>query len=55
MLTKVFARDMAKFGELDVETCVAVSLIMCAVAQLARYLLARKALRVDPSQAHRCE
>jgi len=55
VLTKVFARDMAKFGELDLQTCVAVSLILCAVALLASYLPARKALRVDPSQALRCE
>jgi predicted permease len=55
VLTKVFARDMSKFGELDAVTCVSVSVILGAVALLASYLPARKALRVDPAQALRCE
>jgi len=55
VLTKIFARDMAKFGELDGATCLAVSLILASVAMLASYLPARKALRVDPASALRCE
>ncbi len=55
VLTKVFARDMAKFGELDAATCATVSLLLAGVAMLASYLPARKALRVDPAQALRCE
>ncbi len=55
VITKIFARDMAKFGELDGATCIAVSLILASVAMLASYLPARKALRVDPASALRCE
>ena len=55
VLTKVFARDMAKFGELDAPICVAVSLILASVAMLASFLPARKALRVDPARALRAE
>jgi predicted permease len=55
VLTRIFAHKMAKFGELDAATCVSVSLILGAVALLASYLPARKALRVDPVQALRCE
>jgi len=55
VLTRVFARKFAKFGELDAVTCVAVSMLLGAVAMLASYLPARKALRVDPVQALRCE
>jgi len=55
VLTRVFARAMAEVGELDAATCVAVSLFLAAVALLASYLPARKALRVDPAQALRWE
>jgi len=55
LLTKAFARSFAKFGELDFVTCVAVSIFLAGVATLASYLPARKALRVDPAQALRCE
>jgi predicted permease len=55
VLTRVFARTMSEVGELDAATCVAVSLFLAAVALLASYLPARKALRVDPAQALRSE
>jgi putative ABC transport system permease protein len=55
VLTRIFARSFAKFGELDAATCVTVSLILGSVALLASYLPARQALRVDPAQALRCE
>jgi hypothetical protein len=54
-LTRIFARNFAKVGELDAATCVTVSLLLAAVAMAASYLPARKALRVDPVQALRCE
>jgi ABC-type antimicrobial peptide transport system permease subunit len=55
VLTRVFARAMSNVGELEASTCVAVSVFLAAVALLASYLPARKALRVDPVQALRCE
>jgi predicted permease len=55
VLTRVFARFPFKLGELDGTTCLAVSAFLAAVALLASYLPARKALRVDPVQALRCE
>jgi predicted permease len=55
VITQIFARDVAKFGELDIPTCIAVSAILAAVALAASYLPARKALRVDPALALRCE
>ena len=55
VLTKLFARDMAKFGELDAPICVSVSFVLAAVAMLASFLPARKALRVDPATALRTE
>ena len=55
LLTRIFARSFAKFGELDVMTCVTVSLFLGGFAMLASYLPARKALRVDPVQALRYE
>jgi ABC-type antimicrobial peptide transport system permease subunit len=54
-LTRILSRSIAKFGELDAATCVSVSVLLGAVAVLANYLPARKALRVDPVQALRCE
>jgi ABC-type antimicrobial peptide transport system permease subunit len=54
-LTRIFARSFAKFGELDAATCVTVSLILAAIALLAGYLPARKALKVDAAQALRWE
>ena len=54
-LTRVFAGLLSQVGELDAATCVAVSVFLAAVALLASYLPARKALRVDPARALRCE
>jgi len=54
-LTRIFARSFAKVGELDVATCVIVSVVLAGFAMLAGYLPARKALRVDPVQALREE
>ena len=55
VLTRIFAKAMSEVGELDAVTCVSVSVFLAAVALLASYLPARKALRVDPAQALRCE
>jgi predicted permease len=55
VLTRIFARMMTQVGELDAATCIAVSAFLAAVALLASYLPARKALRIDPAQALRCE
>jgi predicted permease len=54
-LTRIFARNFAKVGELDVVTCVTVSVFLAGFAMMAGYLPARKALRVDAAQALRCE
>jgi len=55
VLTRIFARSFHKLGELDAVTCVTVCAVLGAFALLAGYLPARKALRVDPVQALRCE
>jgi predicted permease len=54
-MTRIFARSFATFGELDAATCVTVSIFLAGFAMLASYVPARKALRVDPVQALRCE
>jgi predicted permease len=55
LLTRIFARNFAKVGELDAVTCVTVSVVLAGFALLAGYLPARKALRVDAAQALRWE
>ena len=55
VLTRIFARSFAKVGELDGLTCITVAVFLAGFAMLAGYLPARKALRVDPVQALRCE
>jgi putative ABC transport system permease protein len=54
-LNRIFSRSLRKIGELDAVTCISVAILLGAVALLAGYLPARKALRVDPVQALRCE
>ena len=54
-MNRVFSRTLAKLGELDAATCIPVAGLLAAVALLASYLSARKALRVDPAQALRSE
>jgi putative ABC transport system permease protein len=55
VLTRIFARSFHKLGELDAVTCVTVCAVLGGFALLAGYLPARKALRVDPVQALRCD
>ena len=54
-LNRIFSSVVANFGGLDSVTCISVALLLGAVAILASYLPARKALRVDPMQALRFE
>jgi predicted permease len=54
-LNRIFSRSLRKVGELDAATCISVAILLGAVALLASYFPARKALRVDPVQALRCE
>jgi len=54
-LNRIFSRSLRKVGELDVATCIAVAILLGVVALAASYFPARKALRVDPVQALRCE
>jgi len=55
VLTRIFARSMSEVGDLDAATCVTVSVFLGTVALAASYLPARKALRIDPALALRCE
>ncbi len=54
-LNRIFSRSLRKLGELDAVTCISVAVLLGAVALAASYFPARKALRVDPVQALRCE
>jgi ABC-type antimicrobial peptide transport system permease subunit len=54
-LMRIFASSFVKVGALDVVTCVTVSAFVAGFAMLAGYLPARKALKVDPAYALRCE
>jgi ABC-type antimicrobial peptide transport system permease subunit len=54
-LSRILAKGLGQLGGLDPATCVSVALLLGAVALLASYLPSRKALRVDPVQALRCE
>jgi putative ABC transport system permease protein len=54
-VSRVLAKGLGEIGGIDAATCALVSLLLAAVALLASYLPARKALRVDPVQALRCE
>jgi predicted permease len=55
LLSRVMASSLAQLGHLDAPTCMAVSLLLAAVALTASYLPARKALRVDPAESLRSE
>jgi predicted permease len=54
-VSRVLAKGVGEIGGLDAATCSSVAVLLGAVALLASYLPARKALRVDPVQALRCE
>jgi len=54
-LSRILAKGLGQLGGLDPVTCVSVAVLLGTVALLASYLPSRKALRVDPVQALRCE
>jgi putative ABC transport system permease protein len=54
-LSRALASTLAELGGLDALTCISVAFLLGAVAILASYVPARKALRVDPMQVLRCE
>jgi predicted permease len=54
-LNRILASQLAGLGGLDAPTCIAVAILLGSVAILASYLPSRKALRVDPVRALRCE
>jgi hypothetical protein len=54
-LSRILATQIRGLGGLDLATCVSVTLLLSAASLLASYLPSRKALRVDPAQALRCD
>jgi putative ABC transport system permease protein len=54
-LNRVLSSALNRLGGLDAGVCILVALLLGAVAVLASYVPARKALRVDPMQALRCD
>jgi len=54
-VSRILAKGLGQLGGLDPMVCASVALLLGAVALLASYLPSRKALRVDPVQALRCE
>jgi putative ABC transport system permease protein len=55
VLSRILAASIRGLGGLDAGTCILVTLLLGAASLLASYLPSRKALRVDPVQALRCE
>lgn len=54
-LSRILAATIEQLGGLDAATCISLALLLGAASLLAGYLPSRKALRVDPVQALRCE
>jgi putative ABC transport system permease protein len=54
-LTRFLASLLYEVRPTDLETCIVVAFILAAVALLANFLPARRASRVDPMVALRCE
>ena len=54
-LSRILAASIRGLLGLDAATCISVALLLGAASLLASYLPSRKALRVDPIQALRCE
>ena len=52
---RIFSSALARFARLDPTAYIAASLLLAVVALIATYMPARKALRVDPVAAIRCE
>ena len=54
-LSRILAAQIRGLGGLDTATCVSLAFLLGAASLLASYLPSRKALRVDPVEALRCE